>query len=358
MKKINGIRYSMSWEDPSFLLESIKPGDQVLMVGSGGCLPLSSFVKSPSRVQVTDINPDQIRLIRLKQKAFQSLDYNECMEFLGCFEKRKFQKKRLSTFSKLAPRLPAVEVKHWELDLDKIARGIIHEGRYEKYLRFFSARLLPLCSSKSAISNFLNSQSLTVQKEVYKTQIDTKRYRLLFKWFFGKLIMKNLGRHPNLLKHVKESTGDIFYRRMERAWHELTIKENYFFRYIIEGYFDPELTLPTWLNPKYFQEIKTGLDKLHFSQGNMIDLLSSTRENSWNLIYLSNITETMSEEEAQKLFELCYRALKPKGKMIIWNNLVDRKPQSGFDYLKLSDKLWSDRIDAMYGFAGIYQRND
>lgn len=358
MKKVDGIRYSMSWEDPSFLVESIKPEDQVLMVGSAGCLPISALTRSPERVQVVDVNADQIRLIRLKKITLQNLDYGQAMEFLGCFENRSTNKGRIAAFNNFSNSLPGIDLKQWENEIDKLSRGIIHEGRFEKYLRFFSSKILPLCCSKNAIQDFCQAKDLSEQRRIYETEINTKRYRLLFKWFFGKLIMKKTGRHPQLLKHVQGNTGEEFYERMKRAWTGIPIAQNYFFRYILQGYFNPDLPLPLWAAPENYDTINAQLDKLYLSQANLIDHLSETRANSWDLIYLSNITEVMSEEEAQVLFELCRKALKTSGKLILWNNLVERKPANGFEYIKLSEQLWNERMDCMYGFAGIYQRND
>jgi S-adenosylmethionine-diacylglycerol 3-amino-3-carboxypropyl transferase len=358
MKKIDGIRYSMSWEDPSFLFESLQEGDRVLMIGSGGCMSLNALTRSPSDVQVIDINPDQIRLIELKKAAIESFDYQACMDFLGCFEKRRYQRKRFQYFEQISSRLSTADRMYWDMEMDKIARGIIHEGKFERYLRFFSAGLSPFIYSRKLIRGFLNSKEIKTQQEIYKNDINTWRYRLIFRWFFGKLIMRKFGRHPQLLKHVKGQTSEVFYKRIERAWCEIPIAQNYFFRYILQGYFDQEQKLPFWLQTEQYQNIKAKIKDLKCSTGSMVDFLSNTQEESWDLIYLSNITETMDNEESQQLFDLCRRSLKKSGKMILWNNLVERRPKEGFKYLDRSDKLWEERIDSLYGFAAIYQKND
>lgn len=328
------------------------------MVGSAGCIPLTSLISSPDHVQLVEVNPDQLRLIRLKAAAFKELDYSECMSFLGCFQKPKFHRERIGIYNKLSKHLNSADKAHWEHELDKVAKGIVHQGKFENYLRFFGAILLPLCISKSVIHKFLNAPNLSEQVSIYREKIDNKRYQFFFKLFFGKLIMKKIGRHPKLLEHVKLNTGNVFYERVKRGWTEVPVRENYFFRYILNGYFDPAMALPEWMKARTFDSIKKNVQKLSYLQCSMSEFLTQTQNASWDVIYLSNITETMSDETADALFELCRRALKPGGRMIVWNNLLERQPKQGFRIMEASEGLWKNRLDSFYGFAGIYERQD
>ncbi|MDP4687928.1 MAG: BtaA family protein [Salibacteraceae bacterium] len=322
----SGILYSMCWEDPEFLLHLVNENDKVLIVCSAGDNAISTLVKKPASCTAVDTNQDQIDLAKNKLSLYKNLPYEGAMRALGVFEKG-----------------------------DK--NGLIHNGRFENYLRLFRKRFLPLVVSETVVQHFLKAETLEKQEVIYEKHINKWLYRLLFRVFFSKTVMKRKGRHPDLLKHVSEKQAGIFYSRIKHAWTDVPIAKNYFFRYIIQGYFQPSLNLPSWAKAVHFDDIKTNSDRLIFEHSSISAFLQASSDKKFDLIYLSDITETMDLEAANELFALCRAHLSPEGKLVLWNNLVDRKPSVGWQIdEEITDKLWTSRLINLYGFFGVFKR--
>ena len=125
-------------------------------------------------------------------------------------------------------------------------------------------------------------------------------------------------------------------------------------RYILQGYFDPSLNLPPWAMKKNYEKIKKRISNIEYHHSNLIDLLKNL-ESNYDMIYVSNIAETMGKEESTQLFDLCAKRLNKSGKLIIWNNMVERKPDDQWEFEEsLANQLWEKRLSSFYGFFGVY----
>ena len=76
------INYSLCWEDQDILKFLHQDGHEILIVGSGGCLSLSSLAYKNVSLHLVEINELQNKLIRLKVCAFNNLSFENCMYFL------------------------------------------------------------------------------------------------------------------------------------------------------------------------------------------------------------------------------------------------------------------------------------
>ena len=348
------ILYSLVWEDTHVFKKIPKDGHRNIIIGSAGCSALSSFAYHNINLKIVDTNEEQLKLIRLKTIAFKYMNYSDCMFFLGVFTPSNNNNRRLELFNQISDYLPTKDVQYWENRSTYILSGIIHIGKFEKYLRIFGQYLLPFSVGRKTIKNFLNSNGLIDQKYIYINQIDNWKYRLIFKTFFGKMIMKQKGRHPDLFKYIHDKPNEVFYNRSKRAWYELPINNNYYLRYILQGYFDPSLNLPPWAMKKNYEKIKKRISNIEYHHSNLIDLLKNL-ESNYDMIYVSNIAETMGKEESTQLFDLCAKRLNKSGKLIIWNNMVERKPDDQWELEEsLANQLWEKRLSSFYGFFGVY----
>jgi len=119
------------------------------------------------------------------------------------------------------------------------------------------------------------------QENIYYNKIDNWRYRLIFKTFFGKMIMKRRGRHPDLLKYIDEKPNEVFYNRSKRAWYKLPIDKNYYLRYILEGYFNPSLNLPPWAIETNYDKIKKRTSNLEYYHSNLVYGIANGLKEKW-----------------------------------------------------------------------------
>jgi spermidine synthase len=86
----------------------------------------------------------------------------------------------------------------------------------------------------------------------------------------------------------------------------------------------------------------------------MMEYLLQTDKN-FDMIYISNITDTLDQKESSALFQQCASHLKRDGKLVIWNNLVERKPSEHFLLMEeLSHSISKNRLATYYGYFGVY----
>ena len=105
---------------------------------------------------------------------------------------------------------------------------------------------------------------------------------------------------------------------------------------------------------KNYEKIKKRISNIEYHHSNLIDLLKNL-ESNYDMIYVSNIAETMGKEESTQLFDLCAKRLNKYGKLIIWNNMVERKPDDQWEFEEsLANQLWEKRLSSFYGFFGVY----
>ena len=96
------INYSLCWEDQDILKILHQDGHEILIVGSGGCLSLSSLAYKNVSLHLVEINELQNKLIRLKVCAFNNLSFENCMYFFGTFAPPKEYRDRLDIFWQLS----------------------------------------------------------------------------------------------------------------------------------------------------------------------------------------------------------------------------------------------------------------
>ena len=349
------INYSLCWEDQDILKILHQEGHEILMIGSGGCLSFSSLAFQDVRAHIVDVNELQIKLIRLKVCAFNNLNYDECMYFFGTFTPPKKSLDRIDILLHLLEYLPEDDQRFWRSNNKTVTKGLIHIGKWEKYVHIWNKYFLPLVVGKRTITEFIYSNKIEDQINIYKNKIDNFYYQLVFKTFTGKIIQSRFGRHPDLLKHFKDSPGDIWHDRLKKAWCDIPIFKNYFFRYILESQYRESMTLPAWAIKENYNIISRRTSNLSFSTSSLTEYLSNTDKN-FDMIYISNITDALDQIESDILFRQCAKSLKKKGKLVMWNNLVERKPFENFVLMdELSRTVSQNRIAAYYGYFGVYQ---
>ncbi len=313
------IRYANCWEDADILLEGldVKAGDKVLSVGSAGDNSFSILVKNPSLVVAVDINAVQLNLIELKRAAFINLNYSEFLEFLG-FAKSD---QRLNYFVALKDSLSQEVSDYWEEHLDQIEKGIIYEGKFEKYFHLFKSYVLPLIHTKKRIETLFTPKSAEEHRVFYTKKWNNFRWRLLFKVFFSKFVMGRFGRDPKFLNEVKVTVSEFIFNKAETHLISTACIENYYLKFILTGTFGDHL--PHYARKENFELIKTRLDKLVTHQGLAEEAFEKFGQ--FDAFNLSNIFEYMDDS----VFSAVSKGLNEMGtagaRYAYWNLMVPRK---------------------------------
>ncbi len=323
------IHYSQCWEDPDVLVKAlgVTPGDEVLSISSGGDNTLALALESPRRITAIDINPAQNYLLELKSAAIRVLSYRSFLEFLGIHPSAE----RGRVFLTLKPHLSGAARVWWEKRGSLISKGIIHAGKFERYLALFR-RVLPLVHSRKMTDEFLSMKTLADQERFYIEKWDTFRWRLVFALLFNRPFLNLFGRGPNSFVYVGRKDIASHYRgRVERALREIPVAGNYFIAFILTGGYPSADHLPPYLKEGNFGRLKEAIGKIQFVHGEVRKFLSAQRENSFSKFNLSDIFETMSEEETQGMFRELARVGRDGGAIAYWNNLVRRNSRGALN---------------------------
>jgi S-adenosylmethionine-diacylglycerol 3-amino-3-carboxypropyl transferase len=313
------IRYANCWEDADVLLEALSPkaGSRIFSIASAGDNSFSLLVTNPEIVVAADISKVQLQLVQLKKIAYQYLSYEALLGFLGFTDSTK----RIETFYTIKAFLDDDCKHYFENNIQLIEKGIIHQGKFEKYLCFFAKKILPWIHNAKRIDKLMEVKSAEDQKLFYESHWNSWRWRLLFKIFFSKYVMGKYGRDPQFMKEVFSNVGETIFKQTADHFKTTTAQSNMILHYCLKGNFGN--LLPHYVRPENYTTIKTNLHKLHIKQGYAEDI--ALVYNNFDAMNLSNIFEYMSKETFDTVSAKILSASSKGARLVYWNLMVQRK---------------------------------
>jgi S-adenosylmethionine-diacylglycerol 3-amino-3-carboxypropyl transferase len=323
------IRYASVWEDADLLCAALAPvaaGGRLLSVASAGDNALALLTLDPAEVVAVDLNPAQLACVELRIAAFRRLEHPDLLAFLGVTESPA----RAATYGRLRGDLSPQARHFWDAHPDTVAGGIIHAGKFERYLRAFRRRILPLVHSRRTIESLRAPRTIAEQREFYAREWDTWRWRAMFRLFFSRAVMGRLGRDPALFDHVGGvSTGDRILARTRYALSELPVRPNPYCAYIMTGSYPPE-ALPRYLRPEHFDAIRTRLDHVRLVHGGV-----ESADGPFDGFNLSDVFEYMDPAEHARVYGALVDRANPGGRLAYWNMMARRaRPDAEADRVR------------------------
>lgn len=311
------IRYASVWEDADVLCEALAPvgrGGRLLSVASAGDNALALLTLDPAEVVAVDLSAAQLACVELRIAAFRCLDDRALLPFLGV----RAAPDREATFHRLRGELSSEARAFWDAHPAEIRRGIVHAGRFERYLRAFGRWVLPLIHRPATIRALREPREPEAQRAFYRARWDTARWRLLFRVFFGRAVMGRLGRDPAFFAHVHGSVSDRILARTRHAFTEVPTHVNPYLAYILTGTFPPE-ALPRYLRPEHRDAIRARLDRVRLVRG-AVDEAGT----GWNGFNLSDVGEYMEQGEWAQVYGRLVDGARPGARLVYWNMLAPR----------------------------------
>src|SRR3954451_20321640 len=169
------LRYSCVWEDAAVLCEALAPvsaGRRLLSVASAGDNTLALLLLDPAEIVAVDVNAAQLACLELKAIAFQELDRTSLLAFLGVLDSVS----RWSTYHELRLTLSPWTRRYWDQRRPDIEIGIIHAGRFERYLRQFRRFVLPFIHSSENIQRLREERDAPGREAFYARSWDNWRW--------------------------------------------------------------------------------------------------------------------------------------------------------------------------------------
>ena len=328
------IRYSQCWEDTEVLLESlnIQKNDICFGILSAGDNVFSMLAENPKKVVALDISFPQIALAKLKKEVFNSLSYEEMLEFMGVMKSDK----RVEIYDRIRENLDKEVKEYWDFNKEAVEKGIIHTGKFEKFFKIFREKILPFVHSKKRIEKLLEKKSKQERMEYYDKHWNNFRWKLMFKLFFSKYIVGKLGRDKEFFRYAEKNISEEMKERSRYALCELNPYENPYINYILTGNYRKDC-LPYFLRKENFDKIRKNLHKVEILQSSVEEYLDQI-DFKIDKFNLSDIFEYMSAENYSKLMGKIYDNAEDNALLAYWNLIVERNSEK-LDYKKTDSEI-------------------
>jgi len=315
--RFDRVRYAAVWEDADVLCAALAPvatGRRLLSIASAGDNALALLTLDPSEVVAVDLSRAQLACLEARIAAFGTLDDPDLLAFLGVTSGRD----RLALWRSLRGGVSAESARFWDSRPGEVARGILHAGRFERYLRGFATWILPLVHRGASCRALLEPRDEAARREFYRRRWDTPRWRLLFRAFFSRVLMGRLGRDPAFFDHVEGSVGQRILARSRHALTALPTHDNPYLVYIMTGNYTPQ-ALPLYLRPEHRPVIRARLHRLRVVEGAVQEAAGP-----FHGMNLSDIFEYMSVPEFESVYAALLDRAAPGARLAYWNMLVVR----------------------------------
>ena len=328
------IRYSQCWEDTEVLLESLNIQENDICFGilSAGDNVFSMLAENPKKVVALDISFPQIALAKLKKEVFNSLSYEEMLEFMGVMKSDK----RIEIYDRIKENLDKEVKEYWDFNKEAIQKGIIHAGKFEKFFKIFREKILPFVHSKKRIEKLLEKKSRQERIEYYDKYWNNFRWKLMFKLFFSKYIVGKLGRDKEFFRYAEKNISEEMKERSRYALCEQNPYENPYINYILMGNYRKDC-LPYFLRKENFDKIRKNFHKVEILQNSVEEYLDQI-DFKIDKFNLSDIFEYMSAENYSKLMGKIYDNAENNALLAYWNLIVERNSEK-LDYKKTDSEI-------------------
>lgn len=328
------IVYSQCWEDPVIAAEGLDlgPDDDLLCLSSAGCNVLALSLRRPRSITAIDFSAAQNHLLALKIAALQTLSWAEYVRFLGA----RPSMSRVSVYRTRVRRELGDDARaYWDACEDDLAPGIIHQGRFQKYLLMFRRHILPLIHSQATIERLGQLETREERERFYDQVWDNRRWRALFTVFFGRAVMSRLGRDPAFFQFVdKKSVGAEFLGRARRALIETAACDNHFLQYVLWGGYPDLERGPIYLRESSFATLRETTPRIRIVRSDLESHLSTLADGELSALYLSDLCEWVSAPHFEEMLCQIARATRAGGRMVYWNLLVPRsRPEALADMI-------------------------
>jgi len=335
--------YARVWEDDLVLRDGlrIEPGDRVFSVASAGENGFSLLQDDPSEVVLLDRNATQMALVRLKIAALRHLEPRDGRRLFGFDDASRSERLRL--YQSLRSELDSADRARFDAAEDVVGNGLLHAGKFERYLATFRRVILPLVQTRATVDEMTRLRDPASQQRLYRERWDSRRWRALFRMFFGRRIMQRMGRERAFFNHVTAtSIGDVFRDRARKALCDMPVADNPYLLWILTG----RSLAPAWLDERTAPLIRSRLERLTLVEADLLDYLgrpaAGRRFDAHNL---SDVFEYMPEGAAEGALRTLHAASEPGARLVYWNLLVPRDA-SALPELYASEKALADTLHA------------
>lgn len=282
------------------IVERLGSDLSILMIASGGCTAaLLATCPNISRMHVTDINPAQIALCKLKLKILEECDHKARLELSGHSHltpelRTRLLREHLETLGYSDDVFGPIE--------QAGIHGPDHMGRYEF---LFAALREKIGKNLVTLSNAIDQNKFPEQATINALQYAFEEVMELpnLGALFGEEATQNAVKPFS--KHFFEQTLMI----LKSA--TLPASKNPYLHQMLLGTFKENIYYP-WIT----QDSPVSMPEMRYSHSSMLETLKKSSD-FYQFIHLSNILDWLDEKQASDLLQCAYRRLTKGGCIFI-----------------------------------------
>lgn len=341
------LRYAQCWEDADRLVEGLAPlaGRRVLSIASGGENTLALLAEGPERLVAIDRNPAQLAALELKAVACDRLPHGEWLVLLGAWDRPEgppeepplgralgeggtgavpeaLVRHRRGLYGRCRDQLSPATAAFWDHQPGILATGLLHGGRFERYLAAFRRWLLPLLRHPAGWRPLLAGQSEAERHAWVVACRRDWRWRLLFRLFFSRAALGGFGTDPRQVRYGAIPQGELLLERLEHALTALDPSDNPYLHWILLGRYGQRL--PRALRPEVQERIRGQLSRLELRPLALEDWLAEAPAMPFDRFNLSNVFEYASPQATTALLARLHARAAPGARLLCWNRLAER----------------------------------
>lgn len=310
-------------EDPRVEIAALAPRatDRIVCVTSGGCTALSLLAAGAAEVHAIDLNRAQNHVAELKFVAVRRLDRRGAIAFLGGLPASRSD--RAATYALIRGELTAGARAYWDRHRSAIRGGVLNAGASERFIGLVTWLLRNAVLKAGAVDRLLACRTLDEQREVFRREWDTRRWRLLFAVLLNRWAMSR-AYDPAFFAHVGRADFAEHFRQLaEHALTDVPVSDNYFLHQMLTGRYPVEEPdgVPPYLGEAGSRVVAANRRALYLVDGNILAYLRAVPDRSVNGLALSNIAEWMTPPEVRALFVEVERIAAP-GARVVFRNFV------------------------------------
>lgn len=297
---LQSLNYSASNEDSGSEIKAlhIRDTDSVLCITGSGSRTLDLLTQRPSHIVSIDIAPCQNFLLELKVTAMNHLEYEEFLEFLGVYPSRQ----RIRTYKNIRKSLPHEAKWFWDTHISMIERGIIYQGKWEKYF----AKLALLCRIErpNHFAKLFKCRDLEEQAVAW-----SKWNNVLWRFFLRLISLRAAWKYafgdPAFFLNVP--TNFSIYEYLENqlacAAKNILFNKSPFVQLLFYGRYDPNQVLPIYLQKEHYRTLQSNCENIKIVTQSLVKYLAQPAIMKFDKFSLSDFSSYTSMEEYRRIWQ-------------------------------------------------------
>lgn len=317
------LNYAAANEDGRSELRALglTSSDTVVCITGSGSRTLDLLAAGPREILSVDMNPCQGHLLELKLCALRTLDHPAWLRFLGI----EPDATRGQTYRRIRAGLTSGARAYWDRHRQDIERGIIYQGRWERYFRILAIVLRLV--RRGALRRMMNSVDVAEQDAVYRTSWDGLFWRGFIRAIALPQVWKYIFRDPGFYRYVPDDfcVGSYLLERFEKAFTRRLLRESPFMSLLLDGRYNSGACLPFHLAPEQYPLLQRNAGRVRIITAPLDHYLRSLPERSIQAASLSDVGSYIDGPQHAQLWDAILHACGPGARICERQFLVKRE---------------------------------